>query len=107
MDSQIAPSIVKWFLELGIIDDQVKNHLVLNAYDVHKSIKDVQLILDQERKKLLVYVEISFWSGLFKKDEILNDVHLRIGEMLPSYGIRVTNELKIFKKALNLIKSIT
>ena len=42
MDSQIAPSIVKWFLELGIIDDQVKNHLVLNAYDVHKSIKDVQ-----------------------------------------------------------------
>ena len=90
-------------LEFGILDDQVKNHIILNAYDVDPSIKDIQMLFDQERHKLLVYVELSFWSNLFKKEEILNNVYVRLHELLPEYKVRVIDDIELFKKALKMV----
>ena len=105
IETQVAA--IKWYLEFGILSDpQVRNHIVLNIYTVDPSIKDTQLVIDQERKRMMVHVDFHFWSSLFKKTRILNDVHIILHEMLPDFKIRVVNNKDLLEKSLEIAKKI-
>ena len=96
---------LKWLISLGLLNDpQVKNHIILNIYSVDPKITDVQLLMDTDKQKLLVYTDIKtrFWTRKATVDSIIDDITLRLDEMLTDYSVRVINDLDLFKKALKI-----
>ena len=96
---------IKWMISVGMLNDpQVKNHIVLNIYDVDLKITDVQILMDTYKQKLLVHVDLTLWARIFNKKTILENITIRLDEMIPEYKVRVINNLDLFKKALDLIR---
>ena len=96
---------LKWMISLGLLNDpQVKNHIILNAYDVDEKIQDVQLLIDTNKQKLLIYVDIKsrWWTRQSTIDNIIENVTIRLTEMVPSFQLRVINNLDLFKKSLKI-----
>ena len=96
---------LKWLISLGLLNDpQVKNHIILNIYSVDPTIIDVQLLMDTDKQKLLVYTDIKtrFWTRKATVDSIIDNITLRLNEMLTDYKVRVINDLDLFEKAIKI-----
>ena len=96
---------LKWMISLGLLNDpQVKNHIILNTYDVDERILDVQLLIDTNKQKLLVHIDIKsrWWTRQSTIDSIIENATIRLTEMVPSFRLRVINNLDLFKKALKI-----
>ena len=92
---------LKWMISLGLLNDpQVKNHILLNIYNVDPRIKDVQMLMDLNKQKLLIHVDLSWWSRKFHQSTIIDNINIRLNEMIPNYQFRVINDLDLFNKAL-------
>lgn len=97
---------LKWLIDLEITEDSsVLNSIILNIYRMSKGIKDVQLVIDVRKKKLLVFIELRWWEYRFHKQSIINQIAEMIDEILPSYEKRVTLDRDILTKSIELVKS--
>jgi len=95
---------LKWLLELEQVTNPHFNHaLILNIFKIHKSIKDAQVITDSNHKRMLVFLELSWFGNRFKKRGIQEQVLNMLNEILPSYNFRIVFNLEVFQKALGLI----
>lgn len=99
---------LQWLYEMELVTNpQVLNNLELNIFYQSSYIKNVELLLDQNNKGILIYLELSTWGKWFKKQEIKEKVEDLMTMLLPNYRKRVIYELSIFQMALNKAKEIT
>ena len=94
---------LKWLLELEMLQDpNVHNAIILNIFKVSRHIKDVQLVIDSDRKRMLVYIEVSRIGRWFYLKNIFMEVESMLKDTLPSYVFRITNDSKVLQRAIEL-----
>lgn len=104
-DTPIETNALAWLLELEKIDDpNLLNALILNVYRIFPQVTDVQLVIDKRNRRLLVWVELSFWGSLFKQKQTVRQITEIIKEKLPSFQIRTTTDINLLKQALEIIE---
>ena len=92
----------KWLLELNLLDNEyMKNTIMFNIYKVSTKIKDVQLVIDIESRKMLVYLELTKLGNLFAKKEIGRNVAELLHEALPTYQFRITYSPEVLQKSID------
>lgn len=101
--AQFLSQATSWLLEMELIsNDYMKNALILNLYKVSDHIKDVQVLADQNDRKMLVFLELSSFGRMFKKRQISQDVLDMLQAALPSFQFRVIFDKSLFEKAIRL-----
>lgn len=96
---------LNWLLEHQLLDDpQIMNHLALNVLSISKSIINVEFLLSRDHRQLLIYLELSWLGRTFNKDKLFEETQLILSQMLPTFKLRVINDPKIFKMALDKVK---
>jgi len=85
-------------------DPQLINNLELNLFSLDSGIKEVEFIFDEHNKKLLIYLELSWWATKFRSKLILEDVQSLINQLLPSYQHRVVFEAQLFNSVVERIQ---
>lgn len=104
-DKEYIKSSAKWLFEMNWINnDYVKSALLANIYTTSRFIKNVDILVDQNNKRMLIYTELSFFGKLFKRQtKISKDVLEIVGDALPSYELRVIYDYSLFNKALEIM----
>lgn len=96
---------MKWFLELELLSHpQVVNNLKLNILAVSPRIREVELLIYREQKSMLVLLDLTWIGRKFFKKRISEEVQDILSQMLPSFRFRVTDDPKIMKMAIDLVK---
>lgn len=104
-DKEYTKHSARWLFEMNWVNnDYVKSAILANIYTASKYIKNLDILVDQENKRMLVYLEIGFCGKLFmRKEAIKQTVSERITDALHDYTIRVVYDYSIFKAALKLM----
>lgn len=103
---QLLAEATKWLLEQELLNNPfMKNSLILNTLKVDPSITDVEYIIDNNGKKILIFLELKWFARLFRKHKIGNEVLEMLREALPSYGVRVIFSRELFNKTLERAKN--
>lgn len=99
-DKQTAAAL-KWLYEIEMVDSPtLKLNVVENIFLADKAIKDCSVFILPTftyQKGVLVYVKLSWFANIFKKDGIYNKVEAVVNELLPSYNVRVVDDFNILK----------
>jgi len=96
---------IKWLFELELLDHpQLINNLKLNILSVSGRIKEVELLIYREKKAMLVLLELSWLGRKFYKKEIMANVSDLLGQMLPSFRFRITDDPEIMRLATEQVK---
>ena len=82
--------INKWFIENGVINDHVKNNLILFTNCFHDAIKDVTIYLDKNEKKFHFLLYMSRWNILFHSRKIYNSLRPMLESYLIGYNVEVS-----------------
>ena len=104
-DKDFVKASSRWLLEMNLLNnDYVKAALLTNIYVLSSSIKDVELLVDQHNKRMLIYIEFSFFGRLFQnKSKLSSNVEMLIKDALPNYELRVIYDKVLFEKAIMLL----
>lgn len=95
---------LKWLFEMELITNpQALNNIKLNIFLVSKFIKDIQMLVDTEKKSMLIYVKLSWWGKKFYKKQIITDIYSMIEQLVPNYRFRITEDFDLLNKALTLV----
>jgi len=99
----------RWLLELELLDNgHIKNALIANVYKISTHIRDVEILIDQVDRKMLIYLELSAFGKLFQRKKLSSMVLDMLQEVLPAYQFRVIFDKVLFVRALvGLEKSLT
>lgn len=98
---------IRWLFELELINHpQLINHLKLNTLATSEYIKDCEFLLDQNNKRALVFLKLSWWGNRFYRSELFQDVEIVLSQMLPSFKFRVIDDSKLFKMALDRVAEV-
>jgi hypothetical protein len=96
-----------WLLEMQLVNNpEVLNAIVLNLHKISWTIKTVELLMDYENFKMLIYVDLNWYGRKFKASKIEKQVYFMLKQVLPSYGIRVIYDKDLFEKAVSITKKI-
>jgi len=89
-----------WLLEMEVIDNPyVLNSIILNSFKNIKGLKDIQLLIDKPKKRVLVYLELKYLYKIFKENSIIQHTEEMLQQVLPSYRFRIITDLALFNKA--------
>lgn len=93
-----------WLLEMELVSNPyVLNSIILNMLVGIKGVKDTELVIDEKQKKILIYLELTWFSAKFNKIKIEQKVNEMIGQILPSFKKRIIFDRTILEKALKLV----
>jgi hypothetical protein len=97
-----------FLLENEVLDSpHVKNVLIAGVKRADPSILDAELLADSVLRIALVYVKLSFWGRLLRKQKGLEDhILTEFAKVLPSFRVRVVFDADIFEKALGKAKKL-
>ena len=96
---------LSWLLEMELVNQPyVLNSIILNLVSGLKGIKNVELVIDEKQKKILIYLELTWFSNHFKWKEIEAKTKRLIEQALPSFKHRVIFDREILEKALKVVK---
>jgi len=88
--------INEWFISNGILNDHVKNNIILYVMSSSPFIKDATLFIDSNNKSIGVLVYLSRWDMFFKSNGIYRDLKKSLSEYLFNYNINLN--FKLYKK---------
>lgn len=95
---------LKWLFEMELISNpQAINNIKLNIFLVSSYVKDVEMLVDTEKKSMLIYVKLSWWCQKFHKKQVITDVFTMIEQLVPNYRFRITDDVTILNQALKLV----
>ena len=95
-----------WLMDMDLVNNPAAlNALLLNILVGFKGVKDAQLVIDTNNKKILVFLELSWYYARFKFKETSLQVTDIISQALPAWRFRVTYDRTILAKAVALIRS--
>ncbi len=106
---KFVPNALKWLYELEALDSPaLLNNLYGNIYASSRHVKDVQLLVDKNEKKMLIYMKFSWKARLLlgvkkRTAELVLD---NLQELLPSFQFRITEKKDLFEKALENAKKV-
>lgn len=79
----------KWFIENNILNDHVKNNLILFASCYHNSIQDVEIFVNASKKTMLFVLYMSRWNLLFKSRRVCSGLRNALLDYLINYDIKI------------------
>lgn len=96
---------ISWLFEHEILGAKAaQDALWLNIYAQSTRITDVKLVIDQMHKKMLIYLELSFWGKYFSNKKLIADSVMDVcSDVLPTYQMRVVYDKDIYEKARKII----
>lgn len=98
---------LKWLMEIEASSDpNFLNALLLNIFRVSKRIKDVQVVMDPQKKKILIWLELDWLGRKFFQRKTLEAVGALIIDALPTYSYRVILDKTILDKAVELTQRL-
>lgn len=95
---------LNWMYENEIFETPVLNNLYGNIYSISKQIRDVELLIDKNTRKMMVYIKLGILGRLFE-NKIKKVIVSGILEVLPKFKVRVVTDKNLFNKALVIVKS--
>lgn len=107
-DSKFTVSALNWLYEMEALESPVlMTNLQENIYLAHPGIKNVEILIFEEYKQILIYLEINFISKLLRKNNLISDlVGDIIKNLLPSFKYRVVFDKEILTQALKKAKEV-
>lgn len=107
-NNKVKVSALSWLYEMEVLQSPViMTNLKENILLAHENIKDSEILIFQEHKQILIYLEIDWKAKLFKKHkEISSKVEDIITTLLPSFKNRVVFDKNILTLALKKAKEI-
>ena len=106
---KFIPSALKWLYEMEALNSSaLLNNLYANIYSSSRHVKDVELLIDRNNRKMLIYMKFSWKANLFlgvkkRTAELVLD---NLQELLPSFEFRITEKRELFDKALERAKEV-
>ena len=95
----------RWLIELELFNTpHLQNVILLNIYKCSNHIKHVNLLMDSNTKRLLIFLDLTWIGRTFYKESIRLSVLELIQATLPSHEIGITYSKDFFNKSLNLVK---
>jgi hypothetical protein len=92
---------IKWLYEMELLQNpQLINNLKLNIFMIHKRIKHIEILVHQEHKAILVFLELTWWGKTFNQEEIKFGVEELLTNLLPNFRNRVVFNYDIFKMSM-------
>lgn len=99
---------LQWLLEMELVNNpRVLNSIILNVFRIVKGVKDADFIIDTQNKKLLIYLELTWFYRKFRQTEVGERVGTMIEQALPTFQTRVVFDRTILNKALDIMKKRT
>jgi hypothetical protein len=93
-----------WLLEMELVQNPyMLNSIVLNVFRMLKGVKDAEFVIDTNEKKLLIFLELTWWSRRFRAKKVEVQALELLDQVLPGFKKRVVFEKVILEKALKLI----
>lgn len=97
---------LKWLYEMELLrSPELINNLKFNILMVSNSIKECELLMNQDLKAILIYLDLTWWGSRFGTNDILRDVEDVVRQLLPSFKIRVVTDRKILELALERVEN--
>lgn len=98
----------KWLFEMHLLDNpQIKNTLIMNIFRSSPNIKNLDVLSDTEHKKMLIYLELTWWAKLWKKEQETADGVLdMLTGVLPGFKFRVIFDKTLFIKATDMAEKL-
>lgn len=106
---KFIPSALKWLYEMEALNSSaLLNNLYANIYASSRHVKDVELLIDRNNKKMLIYMKFSWKAKLFLgvKKRTATLVLDNLQELLPSFEFRITEKRELFDLALENAKKV-
>lgn len=98
---------IRWLYEMELLQNpQLIDNLKLNIFMQHKRIKDVEILVDQSRKGILIYLKLNWWGNKFNQEEIKFSVEELMSNLLPNFRKRIIFNRDIFQMALDKAKEL-
>lgn len=98
---------IAFLLEMEQVNNApVQNALVLNIFKVSKYIDDVQILADQEARKMLIYLKLNWWGRRKHEKRVAEDVIAMLAGVLPNFAFRVVYDWAVFEKGLKMAEKI-
>jgi hypothetical protein len=96
---------LKWLYEMQVLDDpQLVNNMKLNILMVSSSIRETEFLIFQEKKQMLVYLDLTWFGRKFRKERIVFEVEDMLSQLLPSFKFRITDDISILLLAIEKVK---
>lgn len=104
-DKDYTKASSRWLLEMNFLNNgYVKNAIYANVYNASSYIVDAELLVDQYNKRMLIYLKLSFFGRLFRKeDDVDREVITVLKDALPEYEMRVIYDKNLFQKATEML----
>ncbi len=97
---------LSWLLEMELVNSPyVLNSLILNMFRTIKGIKDVEFVIDERQKKLLIYLKLSWFYQRFKSKQVQESVNDMVEQILPAFKRRVVFDRAILEKSIDIMKN--
>ena len=106
LEANTSSEALAWLAEMDLVTNPAMlNNMILNLLVGVPGVKDANLVIDTQNKKMLIYLELGWFAIRFKAKVI--DLHVNdiIKQVLPSWRLRVIFDRTILEKALALITS--
>jgi hypothetical protein len=97
---------IQWLFEMELAGNPaLLNSIVMNIIASTKGIKDLQIVVDERGKKILIYWEPTKYYGKFFKDKIAAQIAEMIDQVLPNFQKRVTSDRNLLDRAVKIMKN--
>lgn len=97
---------LSWLLEMELVSSPyVLNSIILNMMTALKGVRDVELVIDEKQKKILIYLELNWYHARFKAAQVEAQAGELIQQILPSFKRRIIFNREILEKSLKLMQA--
>lgn len=101
-DQRLQSAALTWLYEMEMLSSSaIQKNLKENILLIDPSIKDCEFLIFEERKDILVYLQVGFFAKFFRKElKLIRFTEEVIGRLLPSYRQRIITDRAVFDLAL-------
>ena len=114
MTDESYEKAASWLIENDVVNDPlVLNGIIVNTMMLVSGVADLECVLDQNNKRILLWAKIDYGKKPFFKKKVNFEESIRvqvsdiITGVLPRWKNRVTFERRLFDKALNIVNGIS
>lgn len=88
-----ARCYTQWLGSMGLIDDVTLNNLIIYIISFHKSIKDVEIFIDNKNKTISFLIYLSRWGLYWHSNKIYKQLKENLSEYLPNKNIKINFDI--------------
>lgn len=98
---------LRWLQEMQLVSSpQLINNLKLNLFAISRHIRDCEMLISNEHKAILIWLELGWFGRKFYRESIISESEDIIQQMLPSFKLRVVTDKAILDLAVKRVKEM-